>query len=105
MSEQRHGFFGDLIIFVSGAAIGAGLALLFAPRSGKETRAQIKELANNLGEDLKENYENIGHEAQRVIDQVRGKAEKTIESMKQMVENCKEDAEAAKVKIKPKAAK
>jgi len=105
MANERHGFFGDLIIFFSGAAIGAGLALLFAPRSGRETRAQIKEMSSNLGHDLKENYEQIGQEAQRVIEQVRGKAEKTIESMKQMVDNCKEDPEAAKVKIKPKGAK
>src|SRR4051812_1337229 len=36
--------------FLLGAAIGAGLALLFAPQSGRETRAAIKRRAKNAGD-------------------------------------------------------
>lgn len=37
--ERKRGGFGA---FVWGAAIGAGLALLFAPRSGRQVRADLR---------------------------------------------------------------
>ena len=40
--------------FVVGAAIGAGIALLFAPRSGKETRKILKDKMDDLVKKAKE---------------------------------------------------
>lgn len=40
--------------FVLGAAIGAGIGLLFAPRSGKETRKILKEKMDDLVKKAKE---------------------------------------------------
>ena len=39
-----------LLAFVAGAVIGAGLGLLFAPHTGKETREQLAELARRARE-------------------------------------------------------
>lgn len=39
MSSEDKGT--SLILFLTGAAIGAGLGVLFAPKAGKETREQI----------------------------------------------------------------
>jgi biotin-(acetyl-CoA carboxylase) ligase len=39
--------------FLAGAAVGAGLGLLFAPKSGKETREDIKKKCDELLEQLK----------------------------------------------------
>lgn len=39
--------------FLAGAAIGAGLGLLFAPKSGKETRAELKVKFDELLDDVK----------------------------------------------------
>ncbi len=46
---------GDIIVsFMAGALVGAGVALLFAPQSGEETRRKIRETAEewkDKGED------------------------------------------------------
>jgi len=46
--EEKSSFGTFLIGFLSGAAIGAGIALLFAPQSGKETREKIKDVADDV---------------------------------------------------------
>lgn len=54
--------------FLSGAVVGAGLALLFAPQSGKETRKQIKDFSDKLGGEVKEEVEKLGEKAKGLID-------------------------------------
>ena len=49
--------------FLTGAAIGAGLALLFAPQSGKETRKQIKDFSEKLGGEVKDEVEKLSEKA------------------------------------------
>lgn len=44
--ERRSG--GGIGIFLLGAAVGAGLALLFAPQSGEETRSQVRRAARRM---------------------------------------------------------
>ncbi len=61
MSSERKGV-ATLLGFLAGAAIGAGVALLFAPQSGKETRKKIKETSEKVAGDLKENYEKVTKE-------------------------------------------
>lgn len=39
-----------LFSFLAGGLIGAGLALIFAPQSGKKTRKQIREFAEDVKE-------------------------------------------------------
>ncbi len=49
MSEERCcGGGGMLLAFLAGGLIGAGLALLYAPASGKETRQKINDMAGDL---------------------------------------------------------
>jgi gas vesicle protein len=49
MSERHGGYSGvDLLLAAFGGAVaGAAAALLLAPRSGRETRAQLSEFVNN----------------------------------------------------------
>ena len=41
---------------LAGTLIGAGLALLFAPASGRETRDNLMRRANGLADDLKDQF-------------------------------------------------
>ncbi len=43
-----------LVSFVAGAAIGAGLALLYAPKSGREIREDIVDITEDAVDKIKE---------------------------------------------------
>lgn len=48
MSEKNNG--DTILAFLLGGAIGACLGLLFAPKSGKETRKKVKIFFDDIGE-------------------------------------------------------
>ncbi len=79
MSEERgFGSGSVLMAFLLGGVVGAGLALLMAPQSGRETREKIKEMA----EDAKE-------KAARYTGQAKEKFSSTVEKGKDFVEEKK----------------
>ncbi|HXW68726.1 MAG TPA: YtxH domain-containing protein [Dissulfurispiraceae bacterium] len=48
--EDRNLGMITIFSFLVGGAVGAGLALLLAPQTGKKTRRQIREMAEDLSE-------------------------------------------------------
>jgi gas vesicle protein len=70
MARDNDGF-GGALLFVTGAAIGAALGVLFAPRSGGETREQ-------LGDWLKERREKGTDLLNTVKDESLAKKEAVI---------------------------
>src|SRR3990172_3199238 len=53
--EERGTAVGSILVsFLAGAAIGSGLALLFAPKSGRELREQIRDLTDDAVDKIKE---------------------------------------------------
>lgn len=69
MSKEKKSGLGK---FIAGAAIGAGLGILFAPRKGSETRAQLKAKMSELVAQIK----NID------IDEVKEEFNKNVEEIK-----------------------
>lgn len=62
--------------FVLGAALGATLGVLFAPKSGKETRKALKKKANELIEkakeiDVKEVRETIEDKVSEIVEELK----------------------------------
>lgn len=58
----------SLIAFIAGLATGGAVALLLAPKSGKETRRKMKEAAEEVAdkfERMKEKAEHCAHEQMR----------------------------------------
>jgi gas vesicle protein len=90
MSDQKNGVIGTLLTFLTGAAIGAGLALLYAPQSGEETRKKLKDVQDKVSDDVKENYEKFSKEAQKTLETVKTTSEKTISQIKSFLDGAKE---------------
>ncbi len=67
---------GGVGAFVVGALVGAGLALLFAPRSGEETQAELRERARRL----RDTAEDRVREAQRNLEERLDHAREGVQS-------------------------
>ena len=72
-----------LLSFVLGGLIGAAVALLVAPRSGRQTREQIKDLAEDAKEKAGEYYD----KARGQISTVMQKGADILEQKKTEIES------------------
>lgn len=90
-NSKGSSFLEDTLIFIAGAATGFILGILFAPASGKETRAKIKEQAAKTTEMAKESYEKIAKEAEKGIKIVKEKTTEGIDAIKEFIEKKRED--------------
>jgi len=70
-----------LVSFLAGAALGAGLALLYAPKSGREVRDQIGDLADDAVDKIKE----YAKEAQDKIKATLEEGKETIMEKKSIL--------------------
>lgn len=102
---------GGLSSFLIGLAIGAGLALLFAPQSGAETRRRIvrgarraRRAAVGAAEDVSEKVgETFETARQRVAEQIdtardvfeskRGQVERAVHAGREAAEQARQDLE------------
>jgi len=69
----------DVGSFLLGLAIGAGVALLFAPRSGQEMRGEIKRRVKRVGDQAADTFS----EARERVEQRLESARITLEEKKQ----------------------
>lgn len=84
MSENNGNTLGMMFAFFVGGLVGAGIALLYAPASGEETRKRLREQAAQKGDELKQGYETI-------IDTV----EEGVGKVKEIIEDRKSEVAAA----------
>jgi len=80
----RNGGATFLIGFIAGSMLGAGLALLFAPKAGDETRREVAERAQRVREKAREGLgtasDRVTHFAERGKAMVQTAAEKAREA-------------------------
>lgn len=68
MSDNKG---GEIIgAFVAGGLIGAALGILFAPKSGKSTRAELGNWMDETKEKAKEKFEKLEDEIKHRKDQL-----------------------------------
>jgi gas vesicle protein len=84
MSENGNGrnFAAGLIL---GALIGAGVALLFAPQSGEDTRRLIRKKAKRLARDTRERYDDLRDKVRDRYDEARDKVRDARERVHKVI--------------------
>ena len=97
--EQKQPGIGS---FLLGLAVGAGVALLFAPRTGEETRRDLQRRAREVGDQaqdlVSEITESVGNTLQQAKDKVDGRidaARDAVELNRRQVTNAVDAGRAA----------
>ena len=67
-NRNGYGFFALSVAFAVGGLAGAAFGLLFAPRTGEETRDRIKERAEGAGERMRETAKTVRGRAEEVFE-------------------------------------
>jgi len=99
MSEERGFGAGSIILsFFIGGIVGAGIALLVAPKSGVETRKQIKEFAGEAKEKAESYIEKVKEKASSVVEKGKDLIEKEKSIIKSAVDAGREAYEKEKEK-------
>ena len=99
--EGGNGVKSVVLPFFIGGVIGAGVALLFAPKSGRETRQLIKGTA----EDVKEKAGQCAGQAKEAVVSVVGKGKDLFQENKTVIATAIEAGKEAYQKEKEKLAK
>ncbi len=89
MADDRRddlNFLGALGLITVGAIIGAGVALLLAPRTGEETREMLREKGADLARRAQEGGSEFTRRAQETMGEAQVKAQEYLGRSKEVVE-------------------
>ena len=99
MSKEKKKKSRGIGTFIAGAAVGAGLGILFAPKKGSETRRELKEKLDELiakvkDIDLAEVKENVELKVSEIKEELADlDKEKVLKIAKQKAKQIQEKAE------------
>ena len=93
MAQENHLGRGVLIGFIAGGALGAALALLYAPKTGKELRAEIRTKSDEFQDDAEKYIAEAKDKAIDLINEGKKKSEKLIRDAKVKSDELIKDAE------------
>lgn len=92
--ERESG--GGVGSFLLGALLGAGVALLFAPRSGAETQQELKERAIRFRDAAEERMKETQAQIEERLEHARDELMQRVDAVKEAVEAGKTTAEEAR---------
>jgi gas vesicle protein len=98
MREEGYGSGSVLLSFLLGGVVGAGLALLLAPQSGRETRQKIRELSDDIRERTNEYISETKEKMTAAVDEGKGFYEEKKSLIKSAIDAGKEAYEKEKDK-------
>ena len=71
-----------LVGLLSGAAIGAAIGLLFAPKKGADTRKKITETGDNYLQDAKSKFNEFADNLNHKVEAVKAKTKASLSDSK-----------------------
>lgn len=74
---------------LTGAMVGAGVALLYAPRAGAELRGGLRESAGSLRDAATERYRRLGERTTAALEQLHGTAGRAVAALDHGVQHYK----------------
>ncbi len=98
-AEQRESTQKLIIGMTVAALAGLFVGIAFAPKSGKETREDLRELISTEYETVKENAALASDEMSKIIKNIKSRAEEITANIKDNVDESKEDIKEAVEKI------
>jgi len=85
-----------VVSFLIGAAVGGGIALLTAPKSGKRTREQLKRMAGDVKEKAEDYYDEMKDKATEATEKVQGYYQEAKQTMESTVDAAKKTFQKAR---------
>ncbi len=105
MAEHNGMVKGLVIGFLAGGAVGAIVALLYAPKSGKELRADIKEKAGEFADNAEEALQQAKNRAGDIVSEAKRRSETLLNEAKKKADTLLQDADKvlsdARTKVAP----
>ncbi|MFP3949177.1 MAG: YtxH domain-containing protein [Gemmatimonadota bacterium] len=98
--EKESG--GGAGAFLLGALVGAGLALLFAPRSGEETRQELEERARNLKTSAEERVREAQRQLEERLEEARAGVQSRVDNVRHAVDEGRQAAGQARHELEDK---
>jgi gas vesicle protein len=99
-NDNGAGVGAVLLSFLAGAAVGAGVALLVAPKSGEELRGKIKNLADDAIDRIKEYTSEAQEKIKSTIEDGKGLINEKKSILSSAIEAGKEAMEREKERLK-----
>lgn len=100
--EQNSGTVKGFIVgLLAGGAIGAVLALLYAPKSGKELRRDLKEGAEELLDEAEGAVSAARSRASEIVSDARHRSDQLISDARKRASSLLEDAEKVMSGVRP----
>ncbi len=87
---------GGVGAFLLGALLGAGVALLFAPRSGEETQRELKERVTRLRDVAGQRVKDAQQRIEERFEHTRGEVMNRVDSIREAVESGRRAANEAR---------
>lgn len=91
MATTRDKVTTAALLIIAGGIVGAGVALLFAPQSGKKTRRDISRLASRVRERTRDLAEEFGDTVEDVVESVVDRASDLLEQGKDLAHSTKKE--------------
>ena len=104
MAEENKGLTKGLLIgFIAGGIAGALAALLYAPKSGRELRADIKRKAGNLAEEAGDYVHTARSKGKEIFNEGKERSDQLIADAREKAENILGGAEKVLSGIRERA--
>jgi len=110
MSDRRTTMKAGALLLIAGGIIGAGVALLFAPQSGKATRKDIsryarkakrraEEVADDFSESISRMVDTVGEKTADILDRGIDVAHETKKEILRAIEDGQEELEKQRSRL------